>query len=785
MATTTIDPITLRTFNPRLATYNDADRALFQRELRDFVPPDAFDAHAHQYDLRQVFPAVAAEDFQSPPDIGFDAYRHAMSQWMGDRALRDGLFFPFPRRDTDTAATNVFLADQLSTNPGSRGLMMVTPDCDPTAVEATLLRNGFAGFKVYHVYANRPDTFNAELDEFLPPWLWELAHKHSKWIMLHMVKRRAIADESNQRIIRERCVQYPNATLVLAHAARGFCGRHTLEGIASLRSLDNVIFDTSAICDSDAVRAILETCGSSRLVYGSDFGISELRGKAVTIGDGFYWMYDHNTDLTNWTLGTMPLVGLESLLAVRDACRAARLNDRDVEKVFCHNARQRLSIEPAPTGEGVQVRYEQARVIIPGGTQLLSKRPEMFAPQQWPAYYDEAIGCEVVDTDGRRFTDMSTGGILACILGYSDPDVNAAVIRRVNKGSMATLQTDDEVTLAELLCELHPWASKVRFARTGGEAMAVAVRIARSRTGRDHVAICGYHGWHDWYLAANLGDGGQLDGHLLPGLAPTGVPKALRGTVATFRYNHLDELDAAIAKHGDKLAAIVMETTRGIDPEPGFLEGVRERANKAGAKLIFDEISIGWRLTCGGAHLLYAVEPDIAVFAKTISNGFAMSAVIGNADTMQAAQDSFISSAYWTEGVGPAAGVAAVKKMMRIDVPAHLRSIGSTVMQGWRDVATKHGVPLKLAGRPEMATFGFDHAKAAGLMTLFTVRMLKHGFLANGSFNAMLAHEARHVQQYLAACDETFAELKQAIAKDDIEQRIGGPVKHSHFARLT
>jgi glutamate-1-semialdehyde 2,1-aminomutase len=454
-----------------------------------------------------------------------------------------------------------------------------------------------------------------------------------------------------------------------------------------------------------------------------------------------------------------------------------------------------LRIEEPPSGAKVQETYRQAKAIIPGGTQLLSKRPEMFAPDQWPAYYDQAIGCEVIDTDGRKFLDFSAGGILATVLGYADPDVNAAVIRRVQMGSMASLQTADEVEVAKLLLKIHPWAGMARFARTGGEAMAVAVRIARASTGRDKVAICGYHGWHDWYLAANLGgidDEGKrtLDGHLLPGLEPKGVPRGLAGTALTFRYNKLEELDKAIARaaNGGELAAIVMETTRAVDPDPGFLQGVRERANKVGAKLIFDEISVGWRLCLGGAHLKFGVNPDLAVFAKTISNGYAMSAVIGTAATMQAAQESFISSAYWTEGVGPAAAVASIKKMMRLDVPHHLHTIGKLVMVGWETLAQKHGLAIKLGGRPEMgASFTFDipGQEHAALATLFTVGMLKRGFLAGTYFNGMLAHQVHHVERYLEAADEVFGELAQAVKKNDVKSRIGGPVKHSGFARLT
>lgn len=765
-----------------------ADRELFDRLLGDFVPPDAFDTHAHLYDLRHLVPQARPEDFAGPPQIDHDVLVGSMRQWMGDRVVSEGLYFPYPVRHLDCRAANGFLAGALEGRPGSRGLMMIRPRDDPAEVEAELRRHGFVGFKVYHVFAARTDTFNAEQGEFLPEWAWELADRHGLAITMHMVLPRALSDPRNQSYIRDHCLRYPGARLILAHAARGFNARHTVDGIDSLRGLDNVFFDTSAVCEPAAFEAILRTCGPSRLLYGSDFPVSEMRGRSLSVGDGFFWLYDHNTELEGWLHARPQLVGIESLLALRQACRTLGLIDRDLERIFGGSARQLLGLH-RPTGAAGQALYREAKALIPGGTQLLSKRPEMFAPGQWPAYYDQAIGCEVIDTDGRRFIDMSHCGILSCILGFADPDVNAAVIRRVHLGAMATQQTADEVELARLLIEIHPWAQQARFTRSGGEAMAVAVRIARAATGRDRVAVCGYHGWHDWYLAANLGESvsgspRQLDGHLLPGLQPAGVPRGLAGTVVTFRYNRLDELDDALGRCGDDLAAIVMEPTRNMDPEPGFLEGVRERADRRGVPLIFDEISAGWRLCLGGAHRLYGVVPDLAVFAKAMSNGYALGAVIGRKGVMQAAQESFISSTYWTEGIGPAAGVAAVKKMMRIDVPAHLARLGTRVMEGWRALGAKHGLPLTVSGRPASCSLGFAHPDNAALLTLLTTRMLGHGYLAGASCSLTLAHADHHVEGYLAALDKVFAELAGAIAAGDVAARLGGPVKHSTFTRL-
>ena len=435
-----------------------------------------------------------------------------------------------------------------------------------------------------------------------------------------------------------------------------------------------------------------------------------------------------------------------------------------------------------------QTLYRKAKTLIPGGTQLLSKRPEQFAPDQWPPYYQQAHGCTIIDLDGREYLDMSIMGIGSCLLGYADPDVTEAVVSRVRRGSMCTLNNPEEVELAELLIDIHPWADQVRYARAGGESMAIAARIVRAANKRNLIAICGYHGWHDWYLAANLSPDGAVDalqGHLLPGLSPVGVPTLLGGTILPFEYNRLDQLEAIVSRHRSDLAAVIMEPTRSADPETGFLEGVRSLCDEIGAALVFDEISVGWRLILGGAHRRYGVEPDVAVFAKAMSNGHALGAVIGRASVMQAAQDTFISSTYWTEGVGPAAAVAAIRKMQRIDVPAHAVQIGTRWRKGLKQLSDKHGVAMKFSGHPAISKFSFEHPDALALETLFTARMLDLGILAGTTLYVSLAHLPEHVDRYLAAADEIIPELKQAIENNDAAERIGGPIHHTGFRRLT
>ena len=428
--------------------------------------------------------------------------------------------------------------------------------------------------------------------------------------------------------------------------------------------------------------------------------------------------------------------------------------------------------------------WNRAKQLIPGGSQLLSKRAEMFLPDRWPAYYKEAKGVEIVDLDDNRLIDMSLMGVGSCTLGYADPDVNAAVAKVVEEGSMSTLNVPEEVELAELLCELHPWAGMVRYARTGGESMAIAIRIARSFSGRDKIAFCGYHGWSDWYLATNIG-GESLKGHHLTGLEPKGVPSGLAGTMFPFQYNKIEELEKIVTENPD-IGVIVMETMRHQEPENDFLKKVREIANRVNAVLVFDEVSIGWRLTIGGAHLVYGVEPDIAVFAKAMGNGYPMAAIIGRKEVMQAAQDTFISSTYWTERIGPVAALATIKKMREKNVPAHLLKIGNLIWEGWKNLSQKHGLDITISGPPALVCFAFNYGDDnVKIKTLLMQLMLDRGYLDTASVYVSFAHTEDRVRAYLAAQDDVFGILKDAIVNHRLDELLTGPVAHAGFKRLT
>lgn len=431
-----------------------------------------------------------------------------------------------------------------------------------------------------------------------------------------------------------------------------------------------------------------------------------------------------------------------------------------------------------------QQLYEKAKTMIPGGTQLLSKRPEMHLPDYWPSYYSKASGCQVWDLDGNEFYDLSYMGIGSCILGYADPDVDKAVTQAIQKGVMNTLNAPEEVELAELLIKIHPWAEMVRYTRTGGEAMTVGIRIARSYTGKDKVLFCGYHGWHDWYLSSNLAQRDALQGHLISGLSPAGIPEGLNGVSYPFMYNDTEQFLKLVETHKNTIGAVVLESIRNFDPTPEFLKTLRDVCTRENIPLVVDEISAGFRNTIGGAHLTIGLEPDIAIFAKAISNGYPMAAIIGKRKFMDAAQKSFISSTYWTERIGPTAAIATINKFIQRDAPTHLNKVGNIIKGGWKSLGEKHGLKLKVYGLPVLCGFSFDYPNPLELKTLYTQEMLSKGFLASTAFYASLAHTEEICAKYLQAVDQVFETIADCIKNNKVKEKLRGPVCHSGFQRL-
>jgi len=429
-----------------------------------------------------------------------------------------------------------------------------------------------------------------------------------------------------------------------------------------------------------------------------------------------------------------------------------------------------------------QLLWKTAKKIIPGGNMLLSKRAEMFLPDQWPSYFSKAEGCQVWDLDDRKYFDMSIMGIGTNILGYANQEVDEAIIEVVNKSNMSTFNCPEEVYLAEKLIALHPWADMVRLARTGGEANAMAVRLARAASGKDKVAICGYHGWHDWYLSANLNGNDELENHLLQGLESIGVPKALKDTVFPFNYNCIEELEEIVKQHD--IGVIKMEVSRNFQPKNDFLIKVRKIANESNIVLIFDECTSGFRQTYGGLHKLYEVIPDLAIFGKALGNGYAITAVIGTKDVMDYAQSSFMSSTFWTERIGPAAGLKTLEVMNRIKSWDLITQIGSKIGIRWQALADKYAIPIKINGLPSMIGFQIDSQDWLKYKTYITQEMLKEGYLASNVVYVCTEHNENIIDNYFHILDSIFNVISECESGLSIDSLLEGPICHSGFDRL-
>ncbi|MFM2004308.1 MAG: 3-aminobutyryl-CoA aminotransferase [Planctomycetota bacterium] len=801
--------------------YSPHDQQIWDEELQDFVPDRVFDAHIHMFD-----PAHLPAGATAKPWVRSD---FAMLKRWAERLYpgRETHFLVLgtPIAGIDVRGHNDWCIDQIRQDPMSRMNRLVTPQCRVEVIERDVRQHGFVGLKPYRIFSVTGDIAQCRIHEFLTHPQLELANELGLWVTMHLSRFHGCADERNLEDLRDyTCSKYPNIKWILAHCARSFTYWPIRKAIDRLRDMPNIFYDVSAVTDVRPLITLFTREDRRRIFYGSDgVDATYFHGQYAAMGRAWQYVDADQMRLQFPHCDGRPILAIyEQLLAMKHAAEIAKWTSADIQGLFWRNAVTALGIDAGgraaepqsggraaepQTGERTRATYIRAKRLIPGGTQLLSKRPEMFAPGFWPAYAKQARGCEVIDLDDRRFIDMTTSGIGSCLLGYADPDVTAAVQHRIGLGSMSTLNAPEEVELAELLIELHPWAQQVRYARSGGEAMAIAVRIARAATGREKIAFCGYHGWSDWYLAANVtpkvdasdtidnqglpnqrGMSDKLQGHLLPGLEPAGVPRGLAGTAVPFTYNNLDELRQLVARHGDQLAAVVMEPTRSADPGPGFLEGVRELCDGCGAALLFDEISSGWRMHLGGAHMKYGVMPDIAVFAKAIGNGHPMAAIIGRQRYMDAAQGSFISSTYWTEAVGPTAALATIRKLRDVRIAEHTARIGGMMRDGWKRLGQRYDVPVKVTGHPALLYLGFDHEQAAAIGTLVTSRMLPRGFLTGGGFYPSYAHKEHHLEAYFEAIEPIFAELADSIRLGDVKQRLqslGVPVRHTGFARLT
>ena len=410
----------------------------------------------------------------------------------------------------------------------------------------------------------------------------------------------------------------------------------------------------------------------------------------------------------------------------------------------------------------------------------------MFLPGgNWPTYYNKAKGVNIWGIDNKKFVDFTMVGVGTSVLGYSDQDINQAAIKAVKLGSMTTLNVPEEIELAEMLIKIHPWADCARYARTGGESMSIAIRIARACTKKDKILFCGYHGWHDWYLSANLKSKKILNKHLLPDLEPTGVPKGLKDTLISFKFNDWNDIEKIVKKKAKSCAAIVLEPCRDELPKKNYLKELRIIANKNNCILIFDEITCAWRMQTSGAHKNFGVNPDIAVFGKTIANGIPMGAIIGKKHVMKFAAKTFISSAFWTEKIGPACSIAFIKKHRKLNLGKKLIFIGKEIKKIWSEAANNSNLAIEIKGIDPLASFklvGLDWPVA---LTFFIQEMLKKGILASDKCYANYKHSSKLLKKYRNSCFEIFGRISELDKSNKLKKNLEGPVKQMSFNKLT
>ena len=427
--------------------------------------------------------------------------------------------------------------------------------------------------------------------------------------------------------------------------------------------------------------------------------------------------------------------------------------------------------------------WKRAKKIIPGGNMFLSKRPELFHPEKWPAYFKKSNGINIWDLDGKKYRDLSLMGVGCNIMGYSNKKIDNAVIKALKKGNSSTINSFEEVKLCEKLLSMHKWADMAKLAKTGGEASAMAVRIARAASGKDKIAFCGYHGWHDWYLSANIKNQNNLSSHLMAGLEAKGVPKHLKNTAFPFTYNNIDELNNIIKNHD--IGAIKMEVSRNFKPKNNFLKKIRAICNKKNIILIFDECTSGFRQTFGGLHKLYDVEPDMAWFGKALGNGYSISAIIGKKEIMDYAQDTFMSSTFWTERVGSVAALETLNEMEKIKSWEIITKKGTKIQKKWNEIAKSNNLKISVLGIPALSSFSIISKDWLKYKTFITQEMLKKRMLCSNALFMSVKHEEKILDEYLNNLDEIFNKISK-FEKNllDVDKFLDGPVCHTGFKRL-
>lgn len=406
-----------------------------------------------------------------------------------------------------------------------------------------------------------------------------------------------------------------------------------------------------------------------------------------------------------------------------------------------------------------KILWKQSKKIILGGNSFFSKNPENYS-NDWPAYFDRAKGCYIWSIDNKKYIDFSYMGIGTNILGYSNSEIDNHVKKIIDKGTMSTLNCIEEVKLSEKLIEMHKWSSMCKFTRTGAEASAVAIRVGRIYSKKNKIAICGYHGWHDWYLSVNLKGKQKLDTHLLKNLNVEGVDKNLKNSAVSFNHNDLDSFKNVVKKNRD-IGVVIMEVERFEEVNIDFLTYIRNYTKKNKITLIFDECTSGFRQTFGGIHLKYKINPDICILGKALGNGYPINAVIGSKKVMNKAENSFISSTFWSDRIGPSAALKTLEIMSKEKTWIKLKNLGIYFKKNFKLILKKNTISGDIWGTGSLLKFYIDGISDDLLKKYFANEMLSKGMLASNVIYLSTAHNKTLLNKYLIAIDETLFKLKK------------------------
>jgi len=427
-------------------------------------------------------------------------------------------------------------------------------------------------------------------------------------------------------------------------------------------------------------------------------------------------------------------------------------------------------------------KWIDANNVILSGNMLLSKKPNRFLKGGWPTYFSKAKGCNIWDLNKKKYLDFSLMGVGTNILGYANNRINNKIKKIIDESNMSTLNSYEEVILSKKLLSINKWAGKCFFAKTGGEANTIAIRIARTYVKKNKIAVCGYHGWHDWYLSANLKNKNNLNEIHLSGLETKGIPDNLKGLTLPFKYNDIGSFESLIKNNHD-IGIVFMEVQRNEKPKNKFLEKIRNITRKKKIVLIFDECTSGFRENLGGLHQKYKIIPDICVYGKAIGNGIPLTAIVGKNEIMESAKSTFISSTFWTDRLGFVASIATIEEMERIKSWTKITNIGKRIKSFWKKISNKYQIPLRISGLDSMPTFEFLHHNNDYFKSYLIQEMLKYNIIATNTVYCSISH-SKYLNNYFKYFEKIFSKIKKIENNGSILKHLDYPIKDEGFERL-